>query len=211
MAANTLVHASPGWTQNEIVTSAQLNQLDYNIANSVNRISTKSGWRDCGLVLAGMETALGAASSPVIPANGRVLLANGDNDLSMFSLLGLPIGHTLKYVRLHFTPQSGHAAQPSALPSFRTHGVNGTGEDGIDVLTKYTWVSTSTYEAGFWLQTIDLSAYAPTSAIVTADRHYAVTVHHERLTNSKPICLDSIQAYCEVNTAQGGPDFTHWA
>lgn len=213
MAANTRVHVSPGWAQNEIVTSAQLNTLDTNAANSVNRLSTKSGWRDCGLVLSGMgDWSNGVGSITVAPTCGRILLANGDNDGSLWTLPNLPIGHRLKYVRAHFSPQSGHAAQPTALPGICVHSISGSGADEFGLWSMYTWVSTSTYELGFWLQSNDLASLGFASALsIAADRRYCVTISHERMTNSKACYLDSIQAYCEVNTAQGGPDFTHWA
>lgn len=202
MAANSLVK-SPAWSMNERVSSAQLNSLQQQAAQSVNRTNTKSGELNMPL----FHLCSSSSTDPLIVASasiGSVGLSN--SGWHLFSIDRLPDGHELTQVRAHIKPQSGlHAALPATMPSIELLRVSTTGEQTSLGSHTCSISSVATYEAGFYL------SVNPSSEVVDLSEYrYLLKVTPEQGSNSYTLGLSSILVTMAIDDSLGGQDLSFW-
>lgn len=211
MAANSLVHAAPGWGEGELVTPTQINLLDLRQAQSINRHNSVGGWGAIPFHFVG-EYATGGTGL-VYSASGGVYMTTGAGTKSGTSTYSIDLrpmkGHSLDGVRLHITPAGGHAGQPAQLPVITLYRIAiATGVVTNMGTATYAWGGgdPGNYQAGFFLSITGLAHTIDTAA---NDYRLEVTVESglNYVDNGK---LDGIQANITVDASEGGPDIVFW-
>lgn len=205
MAANTRLHAVPGWGSGELLTAAQITGIDLNAAGAVARGSSQSADRVLPLAPVDVFTAGGARKA--YPVTGVVSCVNVADDL-WFPLGPMPHGHVLDRIRIYVTPAGGHGGQPAVLPSAHLYGLSVLGVATLLKSATHTWSDVPTYEGGIVLDT-GAGGFAET--IDNDGVSYWLKVTLESGANSvSGLVIKSLRAHVTVDTTEGGPDFAFW-
>ena len=190
---------------NDAVTSAELQALQVQSAQSVNRTSTVSCWR--AMPICPISPATNAITNWDNEEHGYTM----DKDLpfpTTLELIGLPHGHELSQVKIYIKPSSGHQEQPEYLPSatvYRLHHTNHTlSAIGDEAYPSAGW-NANAYEAGF-----DLVVDCNDSVIDRTAYTYLLDIIHESGSPSQDSVMCGIQAYVTIDSSDGGPDFPQW-
>lgn len=202
MAANTRARAV-AYGANDLVTSTELQTIQVQAAESVNRNSSSSGWRTlppCLMSQSVYDHFLGG------------IFTQATSNTTLFSLVGLPNGHSLVATRIKLFPgdnvRSGNP--PEHLPEITLIRWP-YASSSIELLATqtYTWVDEATYEHA---NGIVLTA-TPASPVTinTTDNAYVLSVTTEYGTNAfGGTVFGGIQANVTLDLAEGGVDFKFW-
>ncbi|MFA4900980.1 MAG: hypothetical protein WC563_15785 [Brevundimonas sp.] len=212
MAANSLVHAAPGWAQGEKLTPTQITAVGEQAAQSVNRNSTVSGTRYFQIKPISQYDNATELYNHNHPDN-KIILKNvgpgGGAPILHIPLDGLLHKQTLTAAALRLKPAAGHGAAPlviGTLPTFKVRRADVLGAI-VDIGTAtYVWVDVATYEAGFYL-----SALAMTEVVDLAQYTYHLAYTSEWGANSVTgLMLACMAVTMTIDHAYGGTDLSMW-
>lgn len=206
MAANTRTF-SPSCGSLQVITSTNFNKLDTNGAGAIARASTAGGWKRMPALWIQEKY---TAAPPVVYSQGGIVYVSSAGAVTA-DLVGLPDGHVLGGVSVHFTPAGGHGGEIGTKPKIEVFSVTGLGVATSLGSDTYVWSDVPTYEAGFTLNVIGLTETINQAYGTGGGKCYRVELTTEGganfVANGK---IDSLNAYVTVDTAYGGADFNHW-
>lgn len=205
MTAN--IKAKPGgYHQRDAVTSGELDTIQTQAAQSVNRTNTTTAWKCIPICTAGTydkDVHFDSDQWDYTPAS--------DDPTTVFAIPDLPDGHSISGLRVKLKPAETHSTIPENFPAAaiaRTYFGNAAPVlSTVGTTATFTTSDLATYEAGILLST----SFTP----VTIDKSnytYSVVVTPEYgATNARDgTRIVGIQVHVTVNTAEGGPDFLFW-
>jgi len=203
MAANTRARAS-AYGMNAPVSSTELQTIQVQAAQSVNRTNTSTGWSQiplctCGS-LEGVNHFHGNDFDDVSTAS--------DYPLVYFDITGLPDGHQFDGLRIKLRPALGHADVPGTMPScavFRTNYTTFvTSTLGIGGCASIT--DKAVYEAGVTLST----SFAPVTVDRENERYWGYLEGEYGDNKVTGLEYVGMQAHVIIDDTEGGPDFKFW-
>lgn len=204
MSANNLVKPA-GYGTNDIVLASELQALQVQGAQAINRTSTFSGSRAQAVVFAG------ASAEFAFNNVGELVQIATNGEYMMIPLLDLPNGHVLTRVRMWILPVDAvrGGTPPDYLPWLQVFKLQPSLASATPTQlgsALATWGSEAAYEAGQSLdvngltETIDLDTYA-----------YFATFRGEADGSSfAGMKISGLDVTVTIDTAYGGADLTHW-
>jgi hypothetical protein len=206
MAANALVHAAPGWASGEVLTPAQITQIDTLLSQAPNRNSTQSGTRVIALDPVDVSYFdAGVVKRLCIPTYGVLTCVNAAEDIYI-PMHELPHGHVLTTTTLKVIGAAGHGALPGTPPVLDIYKVT---SGGVATSLGHTHDPSANFAAYEVAHDVAVSAMAHTIDRATYC-YWAKIVLESGLNSVTGMTILSLTAACTIDHTVGGVDLSLW-